>query len=457
MRYFSRFNRFNAMWVMIISIMIAQKSTLGADCPCDIYSTGGTPCVAAYSTVRTLSSTYTGPLYQVRLKSDTSKTKDIYALTAGGVANAAAQDSFLGTGAGTISKLYDQSGKGNHLIRAPAGCYTGTAAQVDNESNAKGKSIYINGYKAYALYMNTVEGYRNNSTTGMPTGSQAQGIYEVADGTHYGDGCCWDFGNASINNCNGGTGLMNTLFFGKAYWGNGAGSGPWFMADFEAGVWAGGSKVGDGGWGALNDAHPANNNNPSMTMNYAFGILKTNSTNYAIRVANAQSGNLTTAYDGNIPSTLTWAMKGGIVLGIGGDNSNSSYGTFFEGVITSGRPTDAVDTLILKNVQAAGYGSTTTSVLYNDKNVGAASLFKINYNPSVANAIINYSIPYSRHMTMNVFNQQGKLVATLVDGVIPVGRYRAVWNTRQIPSGVYIVRATMADNIGWSGKIIIGK
>ena len=29
---------------------------------------------------------------------------------------------------------------------------------------------------------------------------------------------------------------------------------------------------------------------------------------------------------------------GGIILGIGGDNSNSSYGTFFEGAITAGRP-----------------------------------------------------------------------------------------------------------------------
>ena len=34
---------------------------------------------------------------------------------------------------------------------------------------------------------------------------------------------------------------MNTLFFGTAFWGKGAGSGPWFMGDFEGGVWAGGS------------------------------------------------------------------------------------------------------------------------------------------------------------------------------------------------------------------------
>lgn len=49
-------------------------------------------------------------------------------------------------------------------------------------------------------------------------------------------------------------------------------------------------------------------------------------------------------------------MEGGIVLGIGGDNSNSSDGTFLEGAITAGRPTDATDQAVLQNVQALRYG-----------------------------------------------------------------------------------------------------
>lgn len=36
------------------------------------------------------------------------------------------------------------------------------------------------------------------------------------------------------------------------------------------------------------------------------GILKTSATNYAIRVANAQSGNLTTAYDELSPSRASF-------------------------------------------------------------------------------------------------------------------------------------------------------
>lgn len=322
--------------------------------PCDIYESGTTPCVAAYSTVRSLYSKYTGPLYQVRKGGTNSTTTGTTGGTtqnigtvAGGFADSAAQDAFCTGGTCTISMLYDQSGKGNDLKEGPAGCYTGTASEADYESSATTRSLMVSGHKVYAVYMKPHEGYRNNTGNAMPTGTAAQGVYEVADGKRIGGACCWDFGNASKNNCYGPTGSMNALYFGTGFWGSGQGSGPWFMGDFEAGVWAGGS-------GASN---VKNNNLPASTMDYAFGILKTSTSGtpqYAISVGNAQSGSLTTAYDGQAPAT--WQGKGGIILGIGGDNSNSSQGTFFEGAVTAGRPSDATDAAVLANVQAAKYG-----------------------------------------------------------------------------------------------------
>ena len=96
------------------------------------------------------------------------------------------------------------------------------------------------------------------------------------------------------------------------------------MGDFEGGVWAGGTG-----------ASTVNNPNlPSSNVPYAFGILKTDSSGYEIRVGNAASGTLTTGYNGAAPKTLS--NQGGIILGIGGDNSNGSQGTFFEGAITTG-------------------------------------------------------------------------------------------------------------------------
>ena len=47
--------------------------------------------------------------------------------------------------------------------------------------------------------------------------------------------------------------------------------------------------------------------------------------------------------------------QGAIVLGNGGDNSNSSQGTFYEGVMTAGYPTDATDQKVQANIVAAHY------------------------------------------------------------------------------------------------------
>ena len=88
-------NRYNPILAALFSLSMAYQSISAAGtCPCDIYASGGAPCVAAHSTVRALYASYNGPLYQVRRKSD-SKTLDIGVLKAGGLANSAAQDTFF--------------------------------------------------------------------------------------------------------------------------------------------------------------------------------------------------------------------------------------------------------------------------------------------------------------------------------------------------------------------------
>jgi hypothetical protein len=71
----------------------AALAALTAAAPCDIYASGGTPCVAAHGLTRALYNSYDGPLYQVTRNLDGS-TMEIYPLQARGVANAAAQDDF---------------------------------------------------------------------------------------------------------------------------------------------------------------------------------------------------------------------------------------------------------------------------------------------------------------------------------------------------------------------------
>jgi hypothetical protein len=71
----------------------------------------------------------------------------------------------------------------------------------------------------------------------------------------------------------------------------------------------------------------------------------------------AQTGDLSTMFDGpRVDSSYDPMRKqGAIVLGNGGDNSNGSQGTFYEGVMTAGYPTDATDKQVQANVVAAKY------------------------------------------------------------------------------------------------------
>jgi len=95
----------------LVGIGVAQAAT---SLPCDIYAAAGTPCVAAHSTTRALVAGYSGKLYRVKRWSDGSGM-DIGTLTAGGYANAAAQDSFCGGASCTITEIYDQTPRHNNL------------------------------------------------------------------------------------------------------------------------------------------------------------------------------------------------------------------------------------------------------------------------------------------------------------------------------------------------------
>src|ERR1700753_1410119 len=162
----------------------------GASPPCDIYASGGTPCVAAHSTTRALYASYSGPLYQVRRSSDNATT-NISPLSAGGVANAAAPDSLCGGTSRVITEIYDQPAHGNNLTDAPAG---GAAGGPDALANATAAPVTVGGHKAYGVYVAPGTGYRDDHTSGIATGDAAEGEYAIFDGTHYNGGRCFDYG-----------------------------------------------------------------------------------------------------------------------------------------------------------------------------------------------------------------------------------------------------------------------
>jgi hypothetical protein len=310
--------------------------------PCDIYGNAGTPCVAAHSTTRALFGTYSGPLYQVRRASDNATT-NISPLSAGGVANAAAQDSFCAGTTCVITEIFDQSGHGNNLTQAPGG---GAAGGPDNLANATAAPISVGSHKAYGVFVAPGTGYRIDGTSGIATGDQAEGEYAIFDGTHFNNGCCFDYGNAETNNNDNGNGHMEAIYFGNiTVWGTGSGNGPWIMADMENGLFSGVNQH-------------LNSGDPTINFRFTTAIIKGTANLWSIRGGNAQSGGLSTFYSGvrpNVSGYNPMHKEGAIILGIGGDNSKSSAGTFYEGVMTSGYPSDATENAVQANIVAAGY------------------------------------------------------------------------------------------------------
>lgn len=168
-----------------LALALLATGSLVAAGPCDIYSSGGTPCVAAHSTTRALYSGYSGSLYQVKRGSDNATT-NIAPLSAGGVANAAAQDSFCAGTTCLITIIYDQSGRGNHLTQAPPGGFNGPeSGGYDNLASAIGAPVTLNGQKAYGVFISPGTGYRNNAASGTAKDDAAEGLYAVLDGSHY--------------------------------------------------------------------------------------------------------------------------------------------------------------------------------------------------------------------------------------------------------------------------------
>jgi hypothetical protein len=321
----------------------AGGSTTG---PCDIFKSGSTPCVAAHSTVRALFGAYGGKLYQVRNAGGT--TKDISAVAAGGVADAAAQDAFCMGTTCVITIVYDQTGNGNDLEYQGSGSKAGG---MDKPASATGESISLGGHKVYSLYINPGNSYWvDGSKSGVPLGSQPEGMYMVTSGKHSNSGCCFDYGNSETDRKYDGPGTMDALNFSSiTAWGTGAGAGPWVLADLEAGLF---SKGGSG----------QNTSDPTQTATFVTAVLKNNgTTEWTLEGGDATSSSLTTYYKGALPAGWSPMKKqGAMVLGSGGDccntNTNLSDGTFYEGCLVSGYPSDATENAVQANIVAAGYG-----------------------------------------------------------------------------------------------------
>jgi hypothetical protein len=325
--------------------------------PCDIYAIAGDPCVAAHSTARALYASYNGPLYQVLRQSD-RKTLDIGVVRpvaspfpdAGGYADAAAQDAFCANTYCWITTIYDQSPRHNDLTQPPRGGFSGPAmGGFDNLPIADMAPITIMGHKAYGVFIEPGMGLREDDAKGTAVDDQAEGQYWVINGQHYNAGCCFDYGNAETDSRDDGNGTMETAYFGDSTgWYHGAPPGPWIMTDQENNL--------------VGCANPDGSKLcalPNIAWRFVTAIAKGEPHHWTSMGGDAQRGALSVMFNGpRINSTYDPMRKqGAILLGNGGDNSNGSQGTFYEGAMTAAGtfPTDATDQLVQANIAAAKY------------------------------------------------------------------------------------------------------
>jgi hypothetical protein len=275
-------------------------------------------------------------------------------LSAGGYANAAAQDSFCGSSACTITKIYDQSSNHNDLPISWGGYWKGPGPNgADIGADAKALPVTIGGHKAYGVKVTQGVGYRIDHAKNAPTGAQPEGIYMVTSSNYVNKWCCFDYGSGENSHTDTGNATMNAIEWGTACWfadwGNPkspcVGTGPWVEADLENGMYH------------TNTGSNKDPNNSGVHFPFVSAWEKNNGTSrFTLKYGNAADGGLSTPYSGPLPNGYSpMRLDSSLLLGTGGDNSTSGVGEFFEGAITAGYPSDATENAVQATITAAAY------------------------------------------------------------------------------------------------------
>ena len=144
---------------------------------------------------------------------------------------------------------------------------------------------------------------------------------------------------------------MSALYFGTNNvsakgWCGGSGQGPWAMIDIENGIYGGNCTA---------SVNPAN---IPLPFSFVTAMVKDQTSGFTLKGADATTGQLNSLYDGPRPKSYPSLLKqGSLILGIGGDDSHSGVGTFFEGAVVAGISSDSTDALIAADIKNAGYGT----------------------------------------------------------------------------------------------------
>ena len=77
-------------------------------------------------------------------------------------------------------------------------------------------------------------------------------------------------------------------------------------------------------------------------------------------------------------------------------------------------------------------------------------------NPFNPSTIIRFSVPEKQHVSLKVYDVLGNVVTTLVNEEKPSGQYSAMFDARNIASGVYFYKLTVGS-VSLSKKMLVIK
>ena len=315
--------------------------------------------------------------------------------------------------------------------------------------------ITIMGHKVYGVFIAPGMGLRNDNPKGTAVDDQAEGQYWVVNGHHYNSGCCFDYGNAETDSRDDGNGTMETTYYGNASsWYHGNPPGPWIMTDQENNL-----------VGCVNpDASKLCGDLPNITWRFVTAIAKGEPHHWTSMGGNAQQGDLKVMFDGPRVDRSYDPMRkqGAILLGNGGDNSNGSQGTFYEGAMTAAGtfPTDATDQKVQANVVAAKYDVPRLRLAPASASAAPPGLqtfsprssqditlaFTNNTGAPAAGVTLSISVPAG---WTSVASGASETSRTFTDPVAPGATVRA---TFKVTSGPAAFNGDLVGNVSWTNS-----
>ncbi|MFA7331130.1 MAG: T9SS type A sorting domain-containing protein [Candidatus Delongbacteria bacterium] len=78
-------------------------------------------------------------------------------------------------------------------------------------------------------------------------------------------------------------------------------------------------------------------------------------------------------------------------------------------------------------------------------------------NPFNPTTTLSYSVPETEVVTLKVYNTQGQLVRTLVNGLVERGEHKVVFDAAELASGVYVSTLTSATRSAAARKLLLVK